>query len=339
MRLKPNLAADGALVLTTLVWGTTFFMAKDILSSWPPLAYMFARFGVAALILAALFRRQLTGADAAAWRAGATLGLLMGVGFGLQAAGQVYTTASKSAFVTGLTTPLVPFVAYAVLRARPGVENLVGVALASAGGLLILAPRDDAGVNLGDLLTLVSTTLFALHMTLLSVYARRFDVRQITVLQIASAAIFISLAWVVVRASAAAFGAEALPTFAAGEAAPLAFGARIVVQLLYLAAVATVAVFFLWTWGQSRTTPTHAAVIFSLEPVFATFFAVLVRGPEEWMGGRGWAGAGLVFAGIVVSELRWAGRRRAAGAAEETPEEEEVLAAEQTAHAAEGSTP
>jgi drug/metabolite transporter (DMT)-like permease len=311
MRLKPNLAADGALVVTTLVWGTTFFMAKDILSSWPPLAYMFARFGLAAVILALLFRRELTGASRAAWRAGATLGLLMGAGFGLQAAGQVYTTASKSAFVTGLTTPLVPFVAYAVLRARPGVENLIGVALASAGGLLILAPQDGAGVNFGDLLTLVSTTMFALHMTLLSVYARRFDVRQITVLQITATAAFVTLAWLLLRASASAFGADALPAFAAREAAPLAFGARVVVQLLYLAAVATVAVFFLWTWGQSRTTATHAAVIFSLEPVFATAFAVLARGPQEWMGARGWAGAALVFAGIVVSELRWGRRGRA----------------------------
>ena len=310
MRLKPNLAADGALVLTTLVWGTTFFMAKDILSSWPPLAYMFARFGVAALILVVLFRRQLAGASREAWRAGATLGLLMGLGFGLQAAGQVYTTASKSAFVTGLTTPLVPFVAYAVLRARPGLENLVGVALASAGGLLILAPQDDAGVNFGDLLTLVSTSLFALHMTLLSVYARRFEVRQITVLQIASAAAFISLAWVLLRAAASVFGPAALPAFAAREAVPLAFDARIVVQLLYLAAVATVAVFFLWTWGQSRTSATHAAVIFSLEPVFATAFAVAARGPQEWMGARGWAGAALVFAGIIVSELRWGKRRK-----------------------------
>jgi len=329
MRLKPNLAADGALVLTTLVWGTTFFMARDILDPnspghWPPLAYMFARFGGAALILAVLFWRQLTGASAEAWRAGATLGLLMGAGFGLQAAGQVYTTASKSAFVTGLTTPLVPFVAYLVLRARPRWENLVGVALASAGGLLILAPRDGAGVNFGDLLTLVSTTLFALHMTLLSVYARRFDVRQITVLQIASAAVFITLAWVLVRASAAAFGAEALPAFAAREAAPLVFNARIVAQLFYLAAVATVAVFFLWTWGQSRTSATHAAVIFSLEPVFATAFAVAARGAQaEWMGARGWAGAGLVFAGIMVSELRWGQKRKG-----DLEEESEAGAAE-----------
>lgn len=329
MRLKANLAADGALVLTTLVWGTTFFMAKDILASWPPLAYMAARFGLAAVVLLALFGRTVARANRAEWRAGATLGLLMGTGFALQAVGQVYTTASKSAFVTGLTTPLVPFVAFAVLRARPSVENLVGVALATLGGLLILAPRDETGVNFGDLLTLVSTTTFALHMTLLSVYARRYDVRRLTVLQIISIAALVCFAWLALRAAGAGLGLAAVPEFVARESAPLAFGPRIVVQLVYLAVVATVAVFFLWTWGQSRTTATHAAVIFSLEPVFATFFAVLVRGPEEWLGGRGWAGAGLVFAGIIVSELRWGARRRG---------DEEERAAEGAAHAAEGST-
>jgi drug/metabolite transporter (DMT)-like permease len=105
MRLKANLAADGALVLTTLVWGTTFFMAKDILESWPPMAYMSVRFGLAAVVLVALFWRTVARSNRAEWRAGAILGLLMGTGFALQAAGQVYTTASKSAFVTGLTTP------------------------------------------------------------------------------------------------------------------------------------------------------------------------------------------------------------------------------------------
>ena len=313
MRLKANLAADGALVVTTLVWGTTFFMAKDILAAWPPMAYMAVRFGLAAAVLVALFPRTVARASRAEWRAGATLGLLMGTGFALQAVGQVYTTASKSAFVTGLTTPLVPFVAYAVLRARPAAENLVGVALATLGGLLILAPRDETGVNFGDLLTLIATTTFALHMTLLSVYARRFDVRRLTVLQITSIAALVCFAWLAMRAAGAGLGLAAVPEFVARESAPLAFGGRVVAQLVYLAVVATVAVFFLWTWGQSRTTATHAAIIFSLEPVFATFFAVLARGREEWLGGRGWAGACLVFAGIIVSELRWGERRRAGG--------------------------
>jgi drug/metabolite transporter (DMT)-like permease len=311
MRLKSNLAADGALVLTTVVWGTTFFMAKDILTYWSPLAYMTLRFVVASAILVLVFWRQFARAGGAAWRAGAWLGLLMGVGFALQAAGQVYTTASKSAFVTGLTTPLVPFVAYAILRARPGVENLVGVVLASTGGALILAPQGQGSINLGDLLTLASTAAFAFHITFLSVYARRFDARQITVLQITSSAVLFVAAWLVFRACGLAFERASLPAFVARECAPLLWSARIAWQFAYLSTVATVAVFFLWTWGQARTTATHAAIIFSLEPVFATIFAVAFRGRAEWLGARGFAGAGLVFVGIVASELRWSAVARA----------------------------
>ncbi|HEV7904337.1 MAG TPA: DMT family transporter [Pyrinomonadaceae bacterium] len=308
MRLKSNLAADGALMLTTLIWGSTFFMAKDIVSVWPPMAYMFFRFGVAALLLAAMFPRQLARARGAEWRAGATLGVLMGFGFGLQAAGQVYTTASKSAFVTGLTTPLVPFVAYLLLRARPGVENLLGVALASLGGLLILAPQGaDGTVNFGDLLTLAATALFATHITLMSVYAKRYDVRQLTVLQITATAALFTSVWVGLQAWESVAGA--LPQAFAREAAPLVWSGRVVWQLVYLATVATIGAFLIWTWGQARTSATHAAVIFSLEPVFATAFAVAVIGASEWMGTRGFVGAALVFAGIIISELRWSERR------------------------------
>jgi drug/metabolite transporter (DMT)-like permease len=296
------------LMLTTLIWGSTFFMAKDILTVWPPMAYMFVRFVAAALLLAAMFPRRLAQARREEWRAGATLGVLMGLGFGLQAAGQVYTTASKSAFVTGLTTPLVPFVAYAILRAKPNVENLIGVVFASLGGLLILAPQGaDGTVNYGDLLTLAATALFAMHITLMSVYARRYDVRQLTVLQIASTACLFTVVWVGLQAWG--FFAGALPPGVARETAPLVWSGRVVWQLVYLTTVATVGSFLCWTWGQARTSATHAAIIFSLEPVFATLFAVAVIGAGEWMGTRGFVGAGLVFAGIIISELRWNERR------------------------------
>jgi drug/metabolite transporter (DMT)-like permease len=309
VQLKKNLAADGALVLTTVVWGTTFFMAKDILAHWSPLAYMTFRFVVGAVLLVAMFWRQFASASREARRAGATLGVLMGVGFALQAAGQVYTTASKSAFVTGLTTPLVPFVAYAILRARPGVENLVGIVLASAGGALILAPQGQGSINFGDLLTLVSTVAFALHITLLSVYARRYDARQLTVLQITSTAALVFAAWLVFRACGVVFDRASLPDLVARESAPLVWSARIVWQLAYLSTVATVGSFLLWTWGQARSSATHAAIIFSLEPVFATAFAVAFIGHSEWLGTRGFVGAGLVFAGIIASELRWKTRK------------------------------
>lgn len=304
MKLKGQLGADAAILVTTLIWGSTFAVARDILDYWPPLAYLALRLALAALLLAALFPRQVARAGREGWRAGAALGLLIGFGFLGQTAGLLYTTPAKSAFITGLTTPLVPFVAYFVLRSRPSRENLAGIVLASAGGLLILAPVDAAGFNTGDLVTLGTTLLFALHITLMSVYARRFDPRQLSVLQIVVAAALLAAAWGGLRIYEAA-GAGQLAPALARELQPLAWSGRAAWQLAYMTIVATVVTFLLWTWGQARMSATHAAVIFALEPVFATLFAVLVRGSAEWTGGRATVGAALVVTGVVVSELRW----------------------------------
>ncbi|HST51309.1 MAG TPA: DMT family transporter [Pyrinomonadaceae bacterium] len=305
MKLKSHLGADAAILLTTLIWGSTFAVARGVLDHWPPLAYLAIRMPLAALLFAALFPRQVFGAGREVWRAGATLGLLIGVAFVMQTTGLLFTTPAKSAFISGLTTPLIPFVAYLLFRARPSRENLAGIVLASAGGALILAPADAGGFNTGDLITLGTTVIFAIHVSLMSVYARRFDVRQLSALQIITAAAIILAAWLALRSYVALAGTAGLPPGLARETAPLAWDAGAVWQLAYLSTVATVAVFLLWTWGQARMSATHAAVIFSLEPVFATVFAILLRGSAEWTGGRATAGALLVVAGVVVSELRW----------------------------------
>ena len=298
-----------------IIWGSTFPFSKDILDHWPPIAYLTMRMLVATLLLAALFRRQLSAARGAEWRAGATLGALMGVGLAGQTIGQVYTTAAKSAFVTGLTTPLVPFVAYLLFRARPNLENLLGVALASAGGMLILAPQGEAGANAGDVITLFCTLVFAAHITLMSVYARRHDVRQLTVIQIAAVAALLCVFWLVLHAGAGLRGTtEGLPVAFAREFQPLVWEAGVAWRFAYMILVATVLNFLMWTWAQGRMSATHAAIIFSLEPVFATLFAVWMRGAGEWTGGRANLGALLILAGIIVSELRLGQRREAGGA-------------------------
>jgi drug/metabolite transporter (DMT)-like permease len=324
MRFKGNLAADGALVLTTLIWGSTFVMAKEILESWPPVAYITVRFALAAILLILLFPKQILRARATQWRMGAMLGILMGGGFALQAVGQVYTTPSKSAFVTGLTTPLVPFVALLILRVRPNLENLIGVTLASIGGMLVLAPQGAEPMNTGDLLTLCATTLFAAHIPLMRAYAREIDARQLTVLQITSAAILFVLVWAAFRASGVVLPESSLPGFVTRENAQLEWTGRVGLQLLYLASVATVITFLIWTWGQSKVSATHAAIIFSLEPVFATLFAVAVRGSNEWMTARGNLGAALILAGVIVSEIRLGLRRRSETELEEAEENQDV---------------
>jgi drug/metabolite transporter (DMT)-like permease len=315
VRLKSNLAADAALVLTTVIWGSTFVVAKDLLAHWPPLAYITVRFGLAALILVAVFPKQLFAARRAEWQAGATLGLLMGTGFAIQAFGQVYTTPAKSAFMTSLTTPLVPFVALVMLRVRPNLENLIGVTLASLGGILILAPRGAIAANQGDWLTLLATFFFAAHITFLSVYARRIDARQLTVLQISVAAAMFVTVSAVFRVAAALFSFSSLPALMKVEGGWPVWSATVAWQLIYLALVATVITFLLWTWGQSRMSATHAAIIFSLEPIFATAFAVAWWGAGQWLGGWSTVGAIAVIAGVVVSELRLSGRGSKAEAA------------------------
>jgi drug/metabolite transporter (DMT)-like permease len=305
MKLKTHFAADGAILLTTLIWGSTFAVARGVLDSWPPLTYLALRMPLAALVFALLFPRQVFGASRAAWRAGGTLGLLMGLGFIGQTVGLLYTTPAKSAFITGITTPLVPVVAYTLWRTRPSRENLFGIVLASIGGALILAPAGVAGFNAGDLVTLSTTLLFAGHINLMSAYARRIDARQLSALQITVAAGLILVAWLAVRAVATVWGAGALPPGLARETLAPVWNTGVGLRIVYLTLVATVATFLLWTWGQARMPATHAAVIFSLEPVFATGFAVLLRGSAEWTGPRATLGALLVLAGVFVSELRW----------------------------------
>src|ERR1044072_7081647 len=131
MRLRTNLAADGAILLTTLIWGSTFSVSRGVLDHWPPLTYLAVRMPLAALLFAALFPRHVFKATREVWRAGATLGALIGVGFVGQTTGLLYTTPAKSAFITGITTPLVPLIAYAIWRARPSRADLAGRLLPS----------------------------------------------------------------------------------------------------------------------------------------------------------------------------------------------------------------
>src|SRR5205085_5267906 len=180
--------------------------------------------------------------------------------------------------------------------------------------------------------------LFAAHITLLSVYAKRVEMRQLTVLQISSAAILILIVWILFRLATRVLPASSLPEVIMHESAPLLFSTPIVLQIVYLSLIGIVVTFLLWTWGQGRMSATHAAIIFSLEPVFATLFAVALHGASEWMGGRGTIGAALIFAGIIISELRWSERRRMRGAAVMIEDDDADISIDLPEGAAEGGT-
>ncbi len=299
--MRPELVLVGV----TVLWGSTFIVTKDIVRDAPPMLYLVFRFGIAALVIGAIYwpllrrnarNRQLL-VD------GFVLGLLNSLGLVLQVIGQVFTTASKSAFITSLNTPLVPLVALALYGTRPSRPQLVAVALATVGLMLLTYPTGGARWNAGDLYTVGCAGFYAFTIVQIARRSPRHDARPLTAVQIATAALTFCCALALAKLCIRTIPAASLPDFARLEARPLVWTRRLVVEGLYMAIACTVVTFGLQTWAMARMSATHAAIVFALEPVFATIMAIGWEGSAEWPGARGATGAAIVMIAVAASEL------------------------------------
>ncbi|HXX31004.1 MAG TPA: DMT family transporter [Myxococcaceae bacterium] len=284
----PSRRADAVLVAITAFWGVTFVVVKDAVGLADPFTFLALRFGLGAALLTAVAWRGVRGG--ALLRAGAGLGMLLFVGFAAQTAGLQFTTPSRSAFLTGLSVLLVPFLAIAFHRHRPPPASLVGVALAVVG-LWALAGADRApgappDLWKGDALTLLCALAFALHITLIERMARVHPPAPLVAVQLGTVA-------VIALAAMAALGPRLVSTPALWSAVLITGAGGSAVALL------------LQAWAQARTTAVRAALVFALEPVFAAAYSVALGREELRL--REVGGGGLIVLGVLVSELGPAG--------------------------------
>jgi drug/metabolite transporter (DMT)-like permease len=293
-----SLRADGVLVAVTLVWGSSFVIVKNAFAVSPPLQFLFWRFLIATAILAPFLpSRRSRARSPGLLRDGIIVGLLLAAGMSLQVLGVPGTTASKAAFLTGLSVVLTPFAAYLRSRRLPSLENGIGIALAALGFFLLTWPAGGGAPGRGDTFVLACSIAFAFYIVELSERAPRHDALWLTAIQIATVAVVAGIAYLVLR----------LPVFgalseAAVEARSVVWRDTFLWSVLYLASIGTIGTFFGQTWAQARMSATHAAILFALEPCFAAMLAAWFLGDR--LGGRGIAGGALVLAGIGVSELR-----------------------------------
>ncbi|MFB3880773.1 MAG: DMT family transporter [Armatimonadota bacterium] len=289
-RERTHAAADLSLLAITAVWGFTFPAVKRALEAADPFSFLAARFALAAVVVAVVFRRRALRANARTIGLSAFVGVWLTAGYALQTVGLVYTTASKSAFITGLFVVLVPVLSLAVSRTRPGLTSIAAVALASAGIYLLASPTRGA-VNIGDVLTIGCALAFALHIVVAERVAPRLDAVQLAFWQIATTA------------------ALCLVFSLVSPERRLPFTAWTVTALLVTGVMATAVAFVVQMWAQQRTSATHVAVIFAGEPLFAALFSWLVQG--EVLSGLRMVGGALILGGILLSQLR--PRARAVG--------------------------
>ncbi len=273
--------ADLALLLATALWGTSFVAVKRALADATPLAFLTVRFGVAALALVpgTSFRTPPSGPEL---RGGATLGLLVAVGFMTQTAGLVITTPSRSAFIVAVSSVLAPVIALALVGERPNWLTVAALALATLGIYLLTAPN-AGGLNRGDLLTLVCAACFGGQIVAVTELTRRYDARRLVFMQIASTAVVAGVATVLFERPRI----EWTPAFAGA--------------LGYTVLFASTICFLLQMRAQREMSSARAALIFCFEPLFAALTSWLVLG--ERLSLLQWSGGALILVGMVLAEL------------------------------------
>lgn len=307
------------LAATTLLWGSTFIVTKDVVRTVAPLLYVTLRFGIAALALLAFFPRSWR-PSRRVLRDGLVLGIGQASGLLLQVLAQVYTTASKASFITALSTVLTPLLALWLYRVLPRRQQVAGVALATIGLALLTWPGASVGWNRGDLLSLGCAVLYAVVIVETARRAKGADAAVLTTWQTVFGALFFVVLLVGAHGLLAVLPDARLPEILRLEARPFPVTAAAWAQILYMALVCTVLTFLAQTFAMARMSAARAAVVFSLEPVFATALAVVVDGAAEWPGGRGVLGGALILVGVLCSELRRAQRAPAPMLAEaDTP--------------------
>jgi len=281
---RRQIEADVALILVTLIWGSTFVMVKDVVAGFPVYRFLTIRFALATLALIPLSARRLISATKRQIGAGVLIGLFLFAGYTFQTTGLKYTTASKAGFITGLSVVLVPLLSTLLLRGKPTWQATLGVILSTAG-LAVLSLNTDLSVGKGDLLVLGCAISFALHIVAVSAFAPRVDPLILSTVQIATVAVISGIASLLQGEWASTIQ---MPVWGAAA---------------FTGILATAVAFGVQNTAQRFTSPTHTALIFTAEPIFAALFGYLLA--SERLTPRIVSGGALIIAGMIAGEMRW----------------------------------
>lgn len=253
---------------------------QDALALYPLFAFLAVRFAISTVVLVPFAWRPLRALPREGFLAGVGVGALLATAYGLQTAGLERTTVSSTGFITGLYVVVAPLLALVLFRTRVPSSVWLGVLCAVAG--LLLLNGAPGGSAAGNALVLGCAIVTGVQIVLLERYAPRYDVRALTLLQMATAFVgFVAIALVT--------GQVETP-----------HGSTVWAALVVTGVFAGAFGFLVATWVQARTTAARAALVFTLEAPFAALFGVLLA--DEVLGWPGWLGCAVMMIGIVLAE-------------------------------------
>lgn len=272
-----------ALFAATLIWGSSFFIIKNTLGSIPVFYLLAIRFVASAAILSIIFHKSLRQMNRDYAIRGSILGALLFFAYAFQTYGVMRTTPGKNAFLTAAYCVMVPFLHWAYRRVRPDRYNVCASVLCIAG-IAFVSINEGFSVNIGDMLTLVCSVFYALHIVAVADFSKGRDIFLLTVIQFAST------------------GTLNLAAGLIFEEFPRSVPPGAVYSMLYLTVLCTSVALLLQNVGQKYTPPSTAAIILSLESVFGVIFSMVFYG--ERLSLKVALGFSMIFISVIVSETK-----------------------------------
>lgn len=279
--------AEIVLMIITLSWGLSFPLLKISLNFISPFLFLFLRFFITVTVFCFIYRSRLDLSRFIEWKNGIILGIFLFSGFAFQTIGLKFTTASKSAFITGTSLIVIPFAQYFILKLKPRPENIIG-ALIVLAGLYILSEAYFSDPNTGDVLTLISALSFAIYVVLLNKYTTESNFNYLAFGQ------FLTM-------SALSFVFVLIFEVFIYEEIFFYFDTVLLLTLFYTSVFSTLISIILITKYQRETTPLRASIIYNMEAVSAVFFSFIILG--EVLNFNQMTGAFIMIAGLVISEF------------------------------------
>jgi drug/metabolite transporter (DMT)-like permease len=287
--LKPETMtrlAKPMLFSAALIWGTSFFIMKNALDVMPVYYLLALRFTAGAVLLSLVcWKKWKDFTWDYLWR-GAVIGGFLFLAYTVQTYGLARTTPSKNAFLTAVYCVMVPFLYWAVMKAKPDRYN-IAAALLCVTGVGLVSLNGDLSVNFGDILTLIAAFFYAAHIVAVAKVSPEKDIYLLTIFQFAFAALY---AWI------GGFDNERFPVQAIMDPA-------VYLPLAYLCVLCTTVALLFQNVGQVWSDPASASVILSLESVFGVLFSVMCYGDRVTLPmGLGFV---CIFVAVVCSETKF----------------------------------
>lgn len=276
--------AELSLVGIAAIWGLTFVMVQDAIALLPVFTFLAYRFLAAALIVAIVFRKKLSGLGRDGFKWGALMGVFLTAGYVFQTLGLERTRASNAGFITGMFVVLTPIFGALFLRQKAGVPAWIAAAVSTVGLLLLsVAQGSDGAASLtGDALVLVCACSFSFHILVTDKAVRKHDTGALLAVQLAVTGVFCFVV-------AAAKSELSVPS-----------ESSVWTALVVTAFLASALGFFIQTYAQQHASPSRTALILASEPALAGLFAFLLA--DERLNAAGWVGAALILGAIVAVE-------------------------------------